>query len=113
MSFKPNNNVIFCQSLHDAFASVAMPFPKRMPEPGGFVRFPTNDKQTDDAGWCRLLPDGTGAAFGDHRSGTSYIWQQRDPNSPPPTDEERQAARVKADAARQQAETKRAAEQAE
>jgi P4 family phage/plasmid primase-like protien len=112
MSLQRNNNVIFCQSLHDAFAQVAMPFPKRMPESGRFTRFPTSEKQTDDAGWCRLYPDGTGAVFGDFRSGTSYLWQQRDPNAPPPTDEERQAARVKADAARHKAVAERAAEQA-
>lgn len=112
MSFKPNSNVIFFQSLRDAFASVAMPFPKRTPHPGRFVRFPTNDKQIGDAGWCRLYPDGTGAVFGDFRHGTSYVWQQRDLTAPPPTDEERQAASVKADAARHKADAERAAEQA-
>ncbi|CAB3797454.1 phage/plasmid primase, P4 family [Pararobbsia alpina] len=113
MSFQLKKHVIFCQSLYEAFAEAQMLYPTRKLERGRFVRFPTNDKQSDDAGWCRLFPDGTGAAFGDHRNGITYIWQQRDPGAPPPTDEERQVAWAKADAARQQADVERAAEQAE
>jgi P4 family phage/plasmid primase-like protien len=101
--------VIFCGSLQDAFASVAMPCPDVVMEPGRLMRFPTNTQPDDDAGWCRLFADGAGAVFGCHRSGTEYVWQQRDANAPPPSKQERRAAFIKAAQAKQAAERERTA----
>lgn len=96
-------DVIFCATLEEAFSQVALPYPEHLLEPGKMVRFPTTDKRGDTAGWCKLFDDGIGAAFGCHRAGTSYSWQQRASNAPPPNEQERQAARAKAKKARQQA----------
>lgn len=105
-------NLIFCPSLPDAFAQVGMVFPERAPEPGKWVRFSTNGKPGDTAGWCRVYPDGVGAAFGCNRDGTSFVWQQRDNDASPPSKAERQAARAKAEQVRQQADIERAAQYA-
>ena len=104
------DNVIFCASLSEAFASVAMTYPDRDTEPGKLVRFSTNGKPADTAGWLRMFPDGVGAAFGCNREGTSFVWQQRDANAPQPSKQERQAARAKSEQARQQADHERAAQ---
>jgi len=106
------DNVLFYASLADAFASVAMTYPDKNIEPGELVRFSTDDKPSDTAGWCKLFSDGVGAAFGCHREGTSFSWQQRDGNAPPPSKQERQDARVKLEQARQQAEREREAQYA-
>jgi hypothetical protein len=58
------DNVIFCESLHDAFNSVGLPYPVKEPEAGKLSRFSTNGKSGDLAGWIKLFPDGAGAAFG-------------------------------------------------
>jgi len=108
-----NNNVIFSQDLYAAFAQVGIPYPKRKLEAGQFVRFPTDGTDTRDAGWCKLFPDGTGAVFGDHRTGMKYTWQQRDTDSPPPSADELKEARRRAQEQRQQAEAERAAENAQ
>lgn len=97
------DNVIFSTSLSEAFASVAMTYPDKQMQPGKLVRFSTNCKPADTAGWCRIFPDGVGAAFGCNRKGTSYVWQQRDRNAPPPNNEERQASRLKYEQVKQQA----------
>lgn len=107
-----SDNTIFCASLPEAFASVSMIYPDKGMEPGKLARFSTNDKPHDKAGWCKLFPDGTGAAFGCNREGSKYKWQQRDNNAPPPTKAERQAARAKSEQSRQQAARERAAEHA-
>ena len=107
-----SDNTIFCASLPEAFASVSMTYPDKEMESGKLARFSTNDKPHDKAGWCKLFPDGTGAAFGCNREGSKFKWQQRDNNAPPPTKAERQAARVKSEQARQHAERERAAEHA-
>lgn len=85
------DNVIFCASLSEAFASVAMIYPDNVVEQGKLARFPTNGKPGDTAGWCKLFADGVGAAFGCNREGTSFVWQQRDSNAPPPSKQERQS----------------------
>ncbi len=107
-----SDNTIFCASLLEAFASVSMTYPDKDIEPGKLVRFSTNGKPYDKAGWCKLFPDGTGAAFGCNRENSKFQWQQRDSNTPPPTKAERQAARAKSEHARQQAARERATEHA-
>ena len=44
-------------------------------EPGKLHRFSTNGKGDDDAGWCKLFPDGFGGVYGDFRAGLSEHWQ--------------------------------------
>lgn len=98
-----NDKTLFCATLQDAFAQVSMSFHNKEAMPGQMLRFSTNGKPTDKAGWLRLFPDGRGAVFGCNREGTSFVWQQRDSNAPPPSNQEREAARKKATQARQQA----------
>lgn len=43
--------------------------------PEKLYRFPSNGKQTDTAGWCKLFADGMGGVFGDFRTGMSEKWQ--------------------------------------
>ncbi len=106
------DNVIFTQSLPEAFAQVGMTFPDRAPEPGRFSRFSTSDRLGDTAGWCKLFPDGVGASFGCNRDGSVFTWQKRDSNTPPPSKAERQAVKEKAKQVLQQAERERALEHA-
>ncbi|MET3117871.1 P4 family phage/plasmid primase-like protein [Undibacterium sp. GrIS 1.8] len=107
------DNVIFCASLLDAFTSVGMTYPERGMVAGKLVRFSANGKPTDTAGWCKLYPDGAGAAFGCNREGTSHIWQLRDANAPAPSLTERKEAKAKADEQRKQADIERAAQYAQ
>ncbi|MDN4573378.1 hypothetical protein DBB29_12395 [Pandoraea cepalis] len=104
--------VIFSKDLYDAFIEAGIPFPGCKLKTGAFVRFPTDGTKTDDSGWCRLFPDGTGAAFGDYRTAKSLIWQQRDADAPPPSPAEQAEARRRSDELRQKAAEERAAEQA-
>lgn len=101
------DNTIFCASLIEAFAHVGMTYPEKDMVPGKFVRFSTNDKPGDTAGWGKLFPDGVGAVFGCYREGISFVWQQHDKNAPPPNKQERQAAWAKSEQIRQQAERER------
>ncbi len=80
--------------------------PPDMIEPGKLTRFSTNDKRSDDAGWCRLFSDGMGGVFGDHRTGLEQSWQAR--RDKPITAAEREAFRLKVaeDRARREAEEK-------
>ena len=103
---------IFAPCLGDAFERAGMHLNGREPEPGRLLRFSTNGRDDDKAGWCRMFPDGAGAVFGDWRGGDAFAWQQRDRDAPPPSAAERAAARAKADAARLEAERERAAQHA-
>ncbi|MEN9627815.1 MAG: hypothetical protein RJA10_1042 [Pseudomonadota bacterium] len=47
-------------------------------EPGRFQRFPTSDRRTDDAGWCKLFDDLRGGVFGCYRAGLSETWSAAD-----------------------------------
>jgi len=47
-------------------------------EPGRFQRFPTSDRRTDDAGWCKLFDDMRGGVFGCYRAGLSETWSAAD-----------------------------------
>ena len=104
---------IFAPSLSDAFERAGMQLNGREPEPGRLVRFATNGRNGDTAGWVKVFPDGAGAVFGDWREGEQFAWQQRDHDAPPPTRAERAEARARADAARAVAERERAEQHAE
>ncbi|MDF6392097.1 hypothetical protein NLO62_26975, partial [Escherichia coli] len=105
-----NKNVIFSPSLYEAFLEAGMTYPNIKMEPGRFNRFSTGKKRGDDAGWCNLFPDGTGATFGCFRDSKSFIWQQRDEDAPPLTKAELEAARIKGEQLRKEAEADRAEE---
>jgi phage/plasmid primase-like uncharacterized protein len=93
--------------LRDAMQQRGLTPPNDL-EPGKFVRFSTNDKHSDRAGWCLLFPDGEGAIFGCHRNGWSEVWQAA--RSEPMTPEERKAWRNQVAQARRQAQAEREAE---
>jgi phage/plasmid primase-like uncharacterized protein len=97
--------VLFTPSLPEAFAQAGLLFPGD-PEPGKVVRFPTSKDRSDRAGWLKLLPDGTGAAFGDWRQGSSYCWQRRT-DTGPISPQERDQARQRTEEARRHAERER------
>ena len=78
-------------------------------EPGRFTRFPTNGKRGDDAGWCKLFPDGEGGVVGDFRSGETWTWHAKDDRAW--TEAEKRAWRDRIDRARKDAEAERAREQ--
>ena len=102
------DNVIFCESLHDAFNSVGMPYPAKEPEIGKLSRFSTNGKSHDNAGWIKLFADGVGAAFGCNRDGSTYTWQHSDTNAPPSSQADKQALLDKSKAIQLQAAKERA-----
>lgn len=47
-------------------------------EPGRLHRFPTSERRSDCAGWCRLFADGRGGVFGCFRQGIARSWQSND-----------------------------------
>lgn len=102
------DQVIFSPGLADAFNQVGLPYPGEH-TPGGTVRFSTDGRVHDKAGWLRVFPDGNGACFGDWREGASYCWQRRDENAPKPTSGEIKQAKEQARKAREQAEAEREA----
>lgn len=106
------DNVFFCERLSDAFVNAGMLYPCPEPKPGELSRFPTNDNPSDQAGWCRVFPDGIGAVFGCHREGLTFTWQQREGNAVPPSQMERIAARFKAEAVKNEVEAQRMQEYA-
>jgi P4 family phage/plasmid primase-like protien len=107
-----SDDVFFCASLPEAFAHANMTYPNKDIEPGKIVRFSTNGKPGNTAGWCKLFDDGIGAVFGCFREGTLFKWQQRDNNASPPSKQEREAALAKLELLRQQSERERAAQYA-
>lgn len=98
--------IIFAPNLVDAFNQTGLPYPGEHTQ-GGTVRFSTDGRAYDKAGWLRLFPDGKGACFGDWRDGTSYCWQERDDSAPKPTPSEIKQAKEQARKAREQAEAER------
>ncbi|HEM7892212.1 phage/plasmid primase, P4 family [Burkholderia cepacia] len=106
------NNVIFSRDLYDAFFEAGIPYPKRHLVPGKIVRFSTDGTENDDAGWCRVFPDGTGAVFADYRTGLKYTWQQRDPDAPPLSAKERAEILQRQEEQRRQARAELAAQYA-
>jgi phage/plasmid primase-like uncharacterized protein len=102
-----SDRVIFAPTLIEAFERVGVPYPDELePEPGKLLRFPTNGRRDDLAGWLRVFHDQDGAVFGNWRSGESWTWQ-RERDGPPPDPAELAAIRQRADEARQQAEAER------
>ena len=51
-------------------------------KPGKLIRFATNDRKGDTAGWCKLFEDGEGGVFGCWRSGVSGTWQAKSERNP-------------------------------
>lgn len=49
-------------------------------EPGELMRFATNGKRGDQAGWCILFDDLRGGVFGCHRQGITETWRARLPS---------------------------------
>jgi hypothetical protein len=94
---------IFTDDLRSAFDAAGLPFPDREPEPGELLRFSTNGRSTDAAGWLQVFPDAEGAVFGCWRSGASFTWQRRR-EGPPPTAEESARWRAKVEESRRIAE---------
>jgi len=76
-------------------------------EPGRIVRFSTNGKQSDKAGWVILFEDQAAAVFGDWRASEQHVWRAKGGRG-------RDAALIAAaQAARAQEEAQRHAEAAE
>lgn len=46
-------------------------------EPGRIQRFPTSQRQGDQAGWSKMFNDELAGVFGDHRSGFRSCWHAR------------------------------------
>jgi phage/plasmid primase-like uncharacterized protein len=42
--------------------------------PGRLIRFPTSDRMSDRAGWCKLFADGRAGVFGDWRTNVTGTW---------------------------------------
>lgn len=72
-------------------------------EPDKFYRFPGQGKgQSNEAGWCKLFPDGMGGVFGDYSTGLSESWQAK--REKPHSASEREVFKRQTAEARQQAE---------
>src|SRR5688572_4060261 len=72
--------VAMMAGVHDFGAFIAERLgcePPLLIQPGRFVRFATNGKLSDDAGWAKLFPDGDGGIVGDFRTGESWTWQAK------------------------------------
>lgn len=80
-------------------------------EPGRFVRFPTNGKLGDSAGWAKLFPDCEGGIVGDFRSGETWTWQAK--RARPFTEEEMRAWRERIERERREAQRQREREENE
>lgn len=104
--------LVSADTLRGAFDAAGMPFPDCDPEPGEFVRFPTNGRAGDTSGWMRVFDDCDGAIFGDWRSGQEFTWQRRR-EGPPPTAEQSARWRAQAEESRRLAEADREAGYAE
>ncbi|NOU15891.1 MAG: toprim domain-containing protein, partial [Methylococcaceae bacterium] len=61
-------------TLFDSMRAAGFDPPSNI-NPGQRLRFSTNGKTSDKAGWVYLFPDGKGASFGCNRSGEQHTWQ--------------------------------------
>ena len=100
------DTAFFTPTLAEAFNQAGLPYPDDA-DIGHLTRFSTNRNKHDKAGWLRLFPDGTGAAFGCWRDGVSFVWQQRIDGAPMPSGNELKQAKARAAQARKQAEAER------
>lgn len=62
-------------TLYDAMRAAGFEPPSNI-NAGQTVRFSTNGKSSDKAGWVHIFPDSKGAAFGCNRSGEQHVWQE-------------------------------------
>jgi putative DNA primase/helicase len=102
-------NVIFSETLESAFVQAGYTYPSV--NGAIFERFSTNGKASDRAGWVMMFPDGTGAVFGDWRTGETYTWQMSRDHQP--SHDEIKEIRRKAEAAKKAAELEREQQYAE
>lgn len=79
-------------------------------EPGRFVRFSTNDKRRDDAGYAKLFADCEGGIVGDFRTGNEWVWQGRRESTL--SDAERIARREQIELAKREAQAQQEREHA-
>lgn len=96
--------IFYCATLEDAFSLANIPYPQCTFTSKKIVRFSTNEKRGDTAGWCHMFADNLGAAFGDWRQGTTFIWQKRNNGSFEANPLEISYARAKATVERRQME---------
>ena len=82
-----DRRIIFAPSLIEAFNRAGIAYPDQNPCPGKLVRFATNGRKNDKAGWCRVFPDQDGAIFGDWRANVEYVWQRGRAGSRADTDQ--------------------------
>jgi putative DNA primase/helicase len=66
----------YIDQFRDSIRAAGLEPPMEIP-PGKLIRFPTNGKPGDTAGWCKLFEDGRGGVFGDHRLGINESWHAR------------------------------------
>jgi hypothetical protein len=69
-------------------------------EPGKLMRFPTNQRRGDTAGYCKLWPDERGGFYGDFRTGKAGNWSAVERDRMNPSDRlryERQLAEARAE----------------
>jgi len=63
-------------TLQDAMRAAGFDSPPDNINAGQCLRFSTNGKSSDKAGWVYMFPDGRGAQFGCNRSGGQHTWQE-------------------------------------
>src|SRR5438105_15839739 len=80
-------------------------------EPGKFIRFQTNGKRGDSAGWARLFDDCEGGIIGDWRTGADHVWQAKRERQFTP--EEKKAWKAKVERQKLEAQAQREREHAE
>jgi phage/plasmid primase-like uncharacterized protein len=97
-------------TLEDAIRGAGFDPPASI-ERGRVIRFSTNGKRGDLAGWVFLFPDEQGAVFGDWRSGQEHAWQAH--RDRPLSEAEQAEFRRKAEQAKREAATQREQEHQE
>lgn len=73
-------------------------------EPGRMVRFSTNGRRSDTAGWCKLFEDQRGGVFGCYRQGISSVWTATDRNRMTPAERAELRRQIEAARAEREAE---------
>ncbi|NML13866.1 DUF7146 domain-containing protein [Azohydromonas caseinilytica] len=73
-------------------------------QPGRIVRFSTNGRRGDKAGWCLLFEDLRGGVFGCYRQGISSVWTAIDRKRMTPAERAELQHRVQAARAEREAE---------
>lgn len=73
-------------------------------EPGRLLRFSTNGRRSDTAGWCLLFEDRRGGVFGCYRQGISSVWSATDRRRMTPAERAELRRQVEAARAEREAE---------